>query len=91
VPQPHEFLKRPYIGDGTLAQLAFVLLLSPLFAGILTRCREIVQSKRGPAIWQPYRDLRKLFSKEERRPSESSWIFGFTPYVVFVVPLIVRF
>lgn len=72
-----------------LAQLAFVLILSPLFAGILSRCKETVQSKRGPSILQPYRDLRKLLGKDERVPDGSSWIFRATPYLVFVVPLIV--
>ncbi len=72
-----------------IAQLAFVLVLSPLFAGILTRCKEIVQSKRGPSILQPYRDLRKLFGKDERVPEGSSWLFRTAPYLVFVVPLII--
>jgi formate hydrogenlyase subunit 4 len=35
-----------------LVQLAFVLALSPLFAGVLNRCKEIVQSKQGPSIFQ---------------------------------------
>lgn len=72
-----------------LVQLAFVLLLAPLFAGILARCKELVQSKRGPSILQPYRDLRKLFGKDERIAQDSSWIFRAAPYFVFIVPLIV--
>ncbi|HTU83522.1 MAG TPA: NADH-quinone oxidoreductase subunit H [Candidatus Acidoferrales bacterium] len=72
-----------------LVQLAFVLGLSPLFAGVLARCKEIVQSKRGPSILQPYRDLYKLIGKEERLPEQSSWIFRTTPYLVFATPLVV--
>jgi len=72
-----------------LAQLAFVLILSPLFAGILSRAKERVQSKRGPSIFQPYRDLRKLFAKDEVVSEQSTWIFRTTPYLVFVVPLVV--
>lgn len=72
-----------------VVQLAFVLLLSPLFAGILARCKELVQSKRGPSVFQPYRDLRKLFGKDERISEDSSWIFRTAPYFVFIVPLIV--
>lgn len=72
-----------------LAQLAFVLVLSPLFAGILSRCKEIVQSKRGPSILQPYRDLRKLFGKDEVVSEDSTWIFRATPYLVFIVPLVI--
>lgn len=71
------------------AQLAFVVALSPLFAGILARCKEIVQSKRGPSIFQPYRDLRKFFGKDERVPEGSSWLFRTAPYLIFVVPLVI--
>lgn len=72
-----------------LWQVAFVLGVSPLFAGILQKSKEIVQSKRGPDVLQPYRDLRKLFAKDQAISNESSWISAVTPYVVFTVPLIV--
>ncbi|HTV93119.1 MAG TPA: NADH-quinone oxidoreductase subunit H [Verrucomicrobiae bacterium] len=70
-------------------QIAFVLLLSPLFAGVLARAKELVQSKRGPSILQPYRDLRKLFAKDERVSEESGWLFRTAPFFIFIVPLIV--
>jgi formate hydrogenlyase subunit 4 len=72
-----------------LFQVAVVLAFSPLVAGVLSRLKEIVQSKRGPSIFQPYRDLRKLFHKDEIVSEESSWIFRFTPYIVFVAPIFV--
>lgn len=72
-----------------LVQVAFVLCLSPLFAGILARGKEIVQSKRGPSILQPYRDLRKLFAKDEVVSSDATWIFRVTPYIVFITPVFV--
>jgi formate hydrogenlyase subunit 4 len=43
-------------------QFGFVLGLSPLIIGILNRMKEFVQGKRGPSIFQMYRDLRKLFN-----------------------------
>jgi formate hydrogenlyase subunit 4 len=70
-------------------QVAFVLLLAPLFAGVLARLKEWLQSKRGPSIFQPYRDLRKLFAKEEVVSDQATWIFRLAPYVAFVTPLIV--
>jgi formate hydrogenlyase subunit 4 len=70
-------------------QVATVLALSPLIGGVLSRLKEIIQSKRGPSILQPYRDLWKLFHKDEVVSSESSWIFRATPYVVFVAPVFV--
>lgn len=70
-------------------QVLVVMGFSPLAVGVLNRFKEIVQSKRGPSIFQPYRDLWKLFSKDEVVPEESSWIFRVTPYVVFVAPIFV--
>jgi formate hydrogenlyase subunit 4 len=72
-----------------LLQVAVVLAFAPLVAGVLNRLEEIVQSRRGPSVLQPYRDLRKFFRKDEIVSDESSWVFRFTPYVVFVTPLFV--
>jgi formate hydrogenlyase subunit 4 len=72
-----------------LIQVLVVLGFSPLMSGILSRIKEMVQSKRGPSIFQPYRDLWKLFHKDEIVSEESSWIFRFTPYLVFVTPIFV--
>jgi formate hydrogenlyase subunit 4 len=72
-----------------LIQVAAVLIFSPLAGGILNKLKERVQSKRGPSIFQPYRDLWKLFHKDEIVSEDSSWIFRFTPYVVFVTPIFV--
>jgi formate hydrogenlyase subunit 4 len=72
-----------------LLQVIIVMAFSPLALGVLTRLREIIQSKRGPSVLQPYRDLWKLFHKDEVVSEESSWIFSVTPYVVFVAPIFV--
>lgn len=70
-------------------QLLTVLLLAPLIPGVLNRLKEIVQSKRGPSVLQPYRDLWKLFHKDEVVSQDSSWVFRITPFIVFVAPLFV--
>jgi formate hydrogenlyase subunit 4 len=72
-----------------LVQVLVVMLFAPLASGVLSRLKEMVQSKRGPSIFQPYRDLWKLFHKDEIVSEESSWIFRFTPYLVFVTPIFV--
>ena len=43
-----------------------------------------LQTRRGPAIWQPYRDLHKLLRKGMVIPDTASWLFSVTPYVVFL-------
>ena len=72
-----------------IIQLLFVIGFAPLYSGVLSRFKENVQSKRGPNIFQPYRDLWKLFHKDEVVSLEATWICRFTPYLVFVVPLFV--
>ncbi len=72
-----------------LLQMLVVLGFSPLVAGVLNRLKERVQSRHGPSIFQPYRDLRKLFHKDQVFSDQSSWIFRFTPYMVFAAPLFV--
>ena len=72
-----------------LLQVLVVMAFAPLLAGVISRLKEIVQSKRGPSIFQPYRDIWKLFHKDEVISEYSSWIFRFTPYIVFVVPIFV--
>jgi len=70
-------------------QILFVLSFAPLYSGVLSRFKEIVQSKRGPSIFQPYRDLWKLFHKDQILSSETTWIFRITPYLVFIMPIFV--
>lgn len=69
----------------TLLQYFFVLGLSPLFAGIFHKGKSIIESKKGPSIFQPYYDLAKLLKKETLRPSGSGIIFIYAPYVAFGV------
>lgn len=72
-----------------LLQVLFIAAAAPLVKGVLDRLKERVQSKRGPSVWQPYRDLWKLAHKDEVVAEESSWVFRATPYVVFVTPVFV--
>ncbi|MHB1544826.1 MAG: respiratory chain complex I subunit 1 family protein, partial [Gammaproteobacteria bacterium] len=72
-----------------LVQMAFLLLFAPLLEGVLHRLEEIAQGKCGPSIWQVYRDIGKLFIKDEVISEESTWVFRMTPIVAFVMPLFV--
>ena len=72
-----------------LFQVAFVLAFAPLIEGVSTRLKEILQSKRGPSIFQPYRDIWKLLHKDEIVSEHASWIFRAAPYVAFTAPIFV--
>ncbi len=78
----------PHIGYNLL-QVAVVIGFAPLLEGILSRLKEIVQSKCGPSVFQPYRDLAKLLCKDEIVSRESSWLFRAAPYVAFTAPIFV--
>ncbi|MCL5258736.1 MAG: NADH-quinone oxidoreductase subunit H [Firmicutes bacterium] len=64
-----------------VAQVASLLFLSPLLAGSIARIEAIVQGRRGPSVFQPYRDILKFFRKQSLLPGPSSWIFRTAPYV----------
>jgi formate hydrogenlyase subunit 4 len=72
-----------------VAQVLTVLLLAPLIQGIILQFEERVQRGQGPGIFQPYRDLWKLFHKQIMVPQTASWIFWVTPIVAFTCMLTV--
>jgi formate hydrogenlyase subunit 4 len=76
-----------------IAQVVAVLVLSPLIQGIIHQFEERVQRAQGPGIFQPYRDLWKLFAKETVVPETASWLFIAAPIVAFTcmmtVPLLI--
>jgi formate hydrogenlyase subunit 4 len=73
---------------GVIAQSALVLLVSPLITGLSRTLKARVQTRRGPGLLQPYRDLHKLFRKGMVIPDTASWIFPTTPYVLFATTLL---
>ncbi|MCE5393254.1 MAG: NADH-quinone oxidoreductase subunit H [Acidithiobacillus sp.] len=72
-----------------LAQVLAVLLLSPLLHGFIVKMEEQLQRGLRPSIFQPYRDLWKLFQKTQWVPESASWIFFWAPVVAFVAMMIV--
>jgi formate hydrogenlyase subunit 4 len=72
-----------------IAQVLAALLLSPLVQGIIVQFEERVQRAEGPGIFQPYRDLWKLFHKEVVVPETASWLFWTAPVVAFTCMLTV--
>lgn len=72
-----------------VCQVLSVLLLAPLLQGFILKTEERVQRSRGPSIFQPYRDLWKLFHKQSVVPESASWIYFIAPIVAFTAMLIV--
>jgi formate hydrogenlyase subunit 4 len=71
------------------AQVLAVLAFAPLLQGIILQFEERVQRAQGPGIFQPYRDLWKLFHKQIVYPETASWLYWVTPVVAFTCMLTV--
>ncbi len=67
-----------------IVQLVLVLAVAPLVSGTVKSLKARLQTRRGPDVFQPYRDLHKLFQKGMVIPETASWLFATAPYVVFV-------
>lgn len=80
-----------------LLQMLLYLALAPLLVGWIRKVKARLQNRRGAPIWQPYRDIIKLFGKEARMAHTASQLYRAAPYIVFIstwlaagaVPLIV--
>jgi len=70
-------------------QVLCVFLLAPLLQGFILKTEERVQRSRGPSIFQPYRDLWKLFHKQSVMRNLLSWIYLIAPIVAFTAMMTV--
>jgi formate hydrogenlyase subunit 4 len=70
-------------------QLLIIPAMSPLFVGVIRKIKAKMQNRQGAGIFQPYKDLRKLFNKDEVISSDASWVFRQAPYIIFGVTLVV--
>ncbi|AFJ48510.1 respiratory chain complex I subunit 1 family protein [Shimwellia blattae] len=77
------------MGIFALIQAVILLLLTPLFTGISRQIRARMHSRRGPGIWQDYRDLFKLLKRQEVAPAQSGVIFRAMPWVLLGSMLLV--
>lgn len=70
-------------------QCLLVPALAPLVAGLIRKMKARMQNRVGASVFQPYRDLYKLFHKDEVISRDTSWIFRFAPYLIFSVTLVI--
>ena len=56
-----------------ILNVVLVLLLSPLYEGLIRKLKARIHSRMGPPITQPYLDVLKLLGKEELRSSNSCY------------------
>lgn len=63
--------------------LLFVPAVSPLAIGLIRLIKARLQGRRGATMWQPYRNLWKLFHKDEVVSADASWVFSVAPFIIF--------
>jgi formate hydrogenlyase subunit 4 len=66
-----------------LGQMLLVLAIAPALTGIVRKMKARLQRRIGPSIFQPYRDLRRLFGKDAVVADTTSWLFRAAPYLIF--------
>ncbi len=72
-------------------QSILILLLSPLFIGILKKMKATLRGYSGPSIIQPYFDLSKLLKKGTVISNRSSFITKIGPIVILATSITTTF
>lgn len=72
-----------------ILQAVVLFALAPLMTGLSRQIRAVMQSRQGPGVLQDYRDLAKLFKRQEVAPVNSGIIFKVMPFVLISTMLLV--
>ena len=68
-----------------ILQLSLVLTLAPALTGLTRLIRARLMGRKGPGLFQPYRDLAKLLRKEAVVAENASWLYRSAPYLIFAL------
>jgi formate hydrogenlyase subunit 4 len=74
---------------GGVIQPVLVVAGSPLLVGAMRQVRARLEGRAGAGVWQPYRDLRKLFRKESVTPRGTTEVFRIAPLVLVATAVVV--
>jgi len=55
------------------------LVLAPLALGVVTRIKAFLSGRRGPPLFQPYREIAKLLRRGAVTSETTSWVFPMGP------------
>ncbi len=73
---------------GTIVLAGFGIFFGLLYKGIDRKISAHMQGRIGPPIVQPFRDIRKLFTKENIVPENAiAWIFNLAPVVGLIASI----
>jgi len=66
-----------------MVSFVLILLASLVFSGIIIRTKSIASGRKGPGIWQPMKDIFRLFKKGAVYSETTSFIFQIAPSIYF--------
>ncbi|MCG6551308.1 MAG: NADH-quinone oxidoreductase subunit H [Candidatus Magnetominusculus sp. LBB02] len=72
-----------------ILQVLIVIAAAPAFTGWVDMLKCWTQGRASAGIMQPYRNVAKLFVKDVVIADNASWIFRFTPYLIFSTCVVV--
>ena len=64
-------------------QMLLMLAIAPALVGLIRKVKARLLSRRGPPVFQPYRELWSLLHKEAVVADNASWLFRMAPYGQF--------
>ncbi len=71
-----------------MIQLALAIAVTPLLIGVMRTTRARLEGRVGGGIGQPWRDLRKLLSKEPTRAPGSTMVLSLAPILLMASSLV---
>ena len=75
--------------------IALIIIVSLFFTGLINRTKSILSGRKGPGIFQPVKDILKLFKKGSVYSQTSSFILRLAPTIyfstVFIAALFIPF
>ena len=78
-----------------MLSLLLIILAATFFTGIIIRTKSIASGRKGPGIFQPIKDVIRLFKKGAVYSETTSFVFQIAPTIyfasVFVAMLVIPF
>jgi formate hydrogenlyase subunit 4 len=71
-----------------MISFALILIVSLFFTGIVVRTKSIASGRKGPGIFQPMKDIFRLFRKGSVYSETTSFIFQIAPSIYFASVLV---
>jgi formate hydrogenlyase subunit 4 len=72
----------------TVVQIVVVAAGGPLLVGVMRQTRARLEGRAGAGVLQPWRDLRKLLSRQPASPTGTGWAFRVAPLLLMGTSLV---